>query len=87
MSPVVAIGFWAALFVGSHFALSSDPIRPRLSALAGEQPFRGIYSPAALETFIPLALTFAQHKHADEDSSIAGQQCAHVEPSQAQCAP
>lgn len=64
MNPVMAIGFWAALFVGSHLALSSEPVRSRLVALAGERPFRGIYSIVALGTAVPLALTFAHNKHA-----------------------
>ena len=64
MSPVVAIGLWAALFIGSHLALSWESVRSRLVALVSEQPFRAIYSLAALGTFIPLALVFAHNKHA-----------------------
>jgi uncharacterized membrane protein len=58
------IALWAALFLAGHFILSSDPVRGTIAGKLGEQPFRGIYSLAALGTFIPLVIVFARHKHA-----------------------
>lgn len=63
MNPVVAIGLWAVLFVGTHLLISSGVIRPRLVDRLGEQAFRGVYSLVALATFIPLMAVFGYHKH------------------------
>jgi uncharacterized membrane protein len=64
MDPVVAITLWAALFLGSHLVISSNAVRPRLTAAVGERPYRALYPTVALGTFIPLAIVFARHKHA-----------------------
>jgi uncharacterized membrane protein len=64
MDPVFAIGFWAALFIGTHLVISSATIRPWLAGRLGEQPYRGVYSLVALATFIPLVIVFSNHKHA-----------------------
>ena len=63
MDPVVAISLWALLFLGSHLAISSRAVRPRLISIVGEQAYPGVYSLAALATFIPLCIAFAGHKH------------------------
>ncbi|HLX38742.1 MAG TPA: NnrU family protein [Candidatus Binataceae bacterium] len=63
MDPVVAIALWALLFLGSHLVISSRAVRPRLTAMVGEQAYPGIYSIVALATFIPMCLAFARHKH------------------------
>jgi uncharacterized membrane protein len=63
MDPVVAIGIWAVLFVGSHLVISSASVRPGLIAKVGELPYRGIYSLVALATFIALINAFAPNKH------------------------
>src|SRR5690242_17203241 len=64
MDPVAEIALWTGLFVGTHFLLSSDPVRAWLVRLVGAQPFRGIYSIVALGTFIPMVVVFAHNKHA-----------------------
>lgn len=64
MDPTVWIALWAALFLGTHFAISSAAIRPRLISAIGEQPYRGIYSLVAFATLGPLIYEFACHKHA-----------------------
>jgi len=64
MEPVLVIGFWAVMFVGTHLLISSARVRPALVAAIGEQAYRGIYSVAAFATFIPLIIVFARHKHA-----------------------
>ncbi len=64
MDPVAAIGLWATLFVGSHLIISSPPIRARIVARIGEQPFRGLYSIVAFGTLVPLVMIFMRHKHA-----------------------
>jgi uncharacterized membrane protein len=63
MDPVVLIGFWAALFLATHIAISSSLIRPRLIETVGEQPYRGIYSLMAFGTLIPLVVMFSRNKH------------------------
>lgn len=64
MTPVAAIELWAGLFVVSHLVISSAAVRPRLIAVLGEQPFRGLYSLVAFGTLGPLIYEFAYHKHA-----------------------
>ena len=64
MGPVAQITLWTGLFVGMHLLLSSGPIRARLIALLGIQPFRGVYSIVAIGTFIPMLLAFGHNKHA-----------------------
>jgi uncharacterized membrane protein len=64
MNPVVAIGVWAVLFVGTHLFISSSIIRPWLVDRLGEQAFRGVYSLVAFAMLIPLVVIFAHHKHA-----------------------
>jgi uncharacterized membrane protein len=64
MEPVLAIGFWAALFIGSHLLISSAKIRPRLVRISSAQLYRGVYSVVALATFVPLVVVFANHRHA-----------------------
>lgn len=65
MSPTVMIlALWLG-FAGSHLLLSSLPVRQRLVARLGEPPFRGLYSLVAFGFFVPLVMTYFQHKHAD----------------------
>ncbi len=64
MNPVMAIGVLAILFVGAHLLISSAFIRPGLVGRLGEQPFRGVYSLAAIATLAALIIAFAHHKHA-----------------------
>lgn len=42
----------SAAFVGSHMALSSPVVRPRLIKMLGEWPFRGLYTAVSLATFV-----------------------------------
>jgi len=64
MDATVWIALWAALFLGTHFAISSTAVRPRLIGAVGEQPYRGIYSLVAFATLGPLIYEFACNKHA-----------------------
>jgi uncharacterized membrane protein len=64
MNPVLEIALWGILFVATHLVLSSAAVRPRLVAILGAQPFRGVYSLVAAATLIPLIVTFAHHQHA-----------------------
>ena len=64
MDSTVWIALWAALFLGTHFALSSATPRPRLIDAVGQQGFLGIYSLVAFATLGPLIYEFAYHKHA-----------------------
>lgn len=53
---------WLA-FAGVHLLLSSKTLRGPLIAGLGEQGFRGIYSLAALATFVWLVITYTGNKH------------------------
>ena len=64
MDPVITIAIWAVLFVASHLLISSQSVRPRLIAAIGAQPYRGVYSLAAIGTLTPMIIEFAHHKHA-----------------------
>jgi uncharacterized membrane protein len=64
MSPLTTIVLLWLGFAGSHLLLSSVPVRRRLVARMGEQPFRGLYSLVAFAFFIPLVVTYFTHKHA-----------------------
>ena len=55
---------WWLLFGGSHIALSSPRLRPRLVARLGERPFQGFYSLVAFATLVPLFGYYFRHKHA-----------------------
>jgi uncharacterized membrane protein len=60
MTGSVAHVFMAALlFVGAHFALSSQPLRQVLSTRLGERPFLAIYTLVALASFAWLLLAYA----------------------------
>ncbi len=63
MDPVGWILLWAVLFVATHIIISSQAVRPRLVAMVGEQPYRGIYSFVSFATLGPLIVVFARHKH------------------------
>jgi uncharacterized membrane protein len=64
MHPVALITVWALAFLVTHLGISSAPIRPRLVAVLGEQPYRGVYSLVGFATLVPLCVVFARHKHA-----------------------
>ena len=64
MDATFWIALWAALFLGTHFALSSATLRPRLVNAVGSQGFLGIYSIVAFATLGPLIYEFASYKHA-----------------------
>ena len=64
MDATVWIAIWAVSFLASHLIISSSAVRPRLIAVVGEQPYRGIYSLVAAATLGPLIYEFARNKHA-----------------------
>jgi len=64
MEPVTQIALWSSVFIGSHFVLSSGPVRAWLAGLVGAQAFRGIYSLVAFGTFMPMIVVFGHNKHA-----------------------
>lgn len=51
MEPLTALGIATASFVGSHFLLSSHPLRGKLVELVGTGGFMGSYSLVSLATF------------------------------------
>jgi uncharacterized membrane protein len=50
-------------FAGSHLLLSHLPVRDRLVARLGAQPFQGLYSLIALAFFVPLVWVYFDHLH------------------------
>jgi uncharacterized membrane protein len=62
--PTLRIAFWLALFAGSHWALSSLPVRARLLGTMGEKGFLGFYSLVAFATFVPLVIAYFGNRHA-----------------------
>ena len=60
---LVLAGLWI-LFGGSHMALSSVRLRPRLVAALGEAAFQAVFSLLALAVFVALVWFYFAHKHA-----------------------
>jgi uncharacterized membrane protein len=54
------LGLAAAFFVGSHFLLSSAPLRARLISLVGERLFPALYSAVALILFAWLLWSYGR---------------------------
>lgn len=63
MSPTTVIMLLWLGFAGSHLGLSSTPVRSRLVAKIGEQPFLGLYSLVAFVFFIPLVWVYFANEH------------------------
>ena len=61
MTPAVSIVLLWLGFAGSHLLLSHLPVRDRLVARLGAQPFQGLYSLVVLAFFVPLARVYFQH--------------------------
>ena len=57
---VIHVFIAAVLFIGAHFALSSQPLRQVLSMRLGERPFLAIYTLVALASFAWLLLAYAR---------------------------
>jgi uncharacterized membrane protein len=56
MEPVIEIAMWSSLFVGIHLLISSQGVRPRLIEAIGAQPYRGVYSLAAIATLTAMII-------------------------------
>ena len=64
MSTALLIAALWIAFAGSHMALSSRRLRPRVvAALGDERRFQGLYSLVALGIFVPLVTIYFHHKH------------------------
>jgi uncharacterized membrane protein len=64
MSTALLIAALWIAFAGSHMALSSRRLRPRVvAALGDERRFQGLYSLVALGIFVPLVTIYFRHKH------------------------
>jgi len=60
------IAFWWAVFAVTHMMPSSVWLRERLVARLGAKGFLGLYSLAALATFVPLVRSYLGSRHAGE---------------------
>jgi uncharacterized membrane protein len=56
---------WAG-FIGTHLALASMRVEPRLRARIGDQPFLGLYSLVAFAFFVPLCWVYFGNRHDGE---------------------
>ena len=63
VATVVILLLWLG-FAATHIGLSSTPLRQRLVARLGENPFRGVYSLISFAFFVPLIWVYFTHKHA-----------------------
>ena len=63
VATVVILLLWLG-FAATHIGLSSTPLRERLVARLGENPFRGVYSLISFAFFVPLIWVYFTHKHA-----------------------
>jgi uncharacterized membrane protein len=63
MTPALLIAALWLAFAGTHMALSSHSLRPRIVAALGDRPFQGLYSLIALAIFVPLVSIYFRHKH------------------------
>jgi uncharacterized membrane protein len=59
-TPVALLIVFAVLFVATHLALSSVPVRRPLIARLGDNGFRGIYTFAALGTLVAMAWAWSK---------------------------
>src|SRR3546814_14996154 len=57
---LIELSVAALLFVGSHFLLSSIPVRGRVAGAPGERGFLGLYSVLALVLFAWLAWSYGR---------------------------
>jgi uncharacterized membrane protein len=64
MGASLAILLLWLLFAGTHVALSSLRLRPRLVERLGERGFQGVFSLLAVATLAPLVYAYFTHKHA-----------------------
>ena len=61
-SVLAVLALWG-LFAGTHAALSSQALRPRLVARLGERAFLGVYSLVAFASFVPLVWVYLAVRH------------------------
>jgi len=66
MSTELALILGWLVFGGTHMAMSSVTLRPKIVATVGANAFTGIYSLVALATFIPLVSVYVGHRHGGE---------------------
>jgi uncharacterized membrane protein len=64
MSPTAWIVLLWLGFAGSHLLLSHLPLRQRVIAAVGDQPFQGLYSLVSLLFFVPLVWVYFANIHA-----------------------
>jgi uncharacterized membrane protein len=64
MAEAAAIALLWLVFGGTHMALSSLRLRPRLVAALSLRGFLGVYSLVALATFVPLVWLYFASRHA-----------------------
>ena len=64
MSPAAWVALLWLAFAGSHLALASRRVEPRLTAALGRNGYVGLYSAVAFATFVPLCWVYFTNRHA-----------------------
>ena len=64
MSPAARVALLWLAFAGTHLALASRRVEPRLVARLGRGGYTGLYSLVAFATFVPLCWVYFTNRHA-----------------------
>jgi uncharacterized membrane protein len=64
VSPAASVALLWLAFAGTHLALASRRVEPRLVASLGLNGYTGLYSAIALATFVPLCWVYFTNRHA-----------------------
>jgi uncharacterized membrane protein len=64
VSPAAWVAFLWLAFAGTHLALASRGVEPRLVARLGRGGYTGLYSLVAFATFVPLCWVYFTNRHA-----------------------
>lgn len=66
VSPAASVAALWLAFAGTHLALASRRVEPRLVAALGKGGYLGLYSAVAFATFVPLCWIYFTNRHAGE---------------------
>jgi uncharacterized membrane protein len=64
VSPAASVAALWLAFAGTHLALASRRVEPRLVAALGRGGYLGLYSAVAFATFVPLCWIYFTNRHA-----------------------
>ena len=64
MTPAAQVALLWLAFAGSHLALASTRVEPRVTARLGRTGYLGLYSLVAFACFVPLCFVYFSNRHA-----------------------